>query len=106
VTFQFREPDASHACTLSVSAGRGEVLIQADVTAIDAAAGGRWLVVSGRRAQRSVAKFALLHRELEGATVLSTADSGAIRVLLDGASGPGDPEAWRAHRRTLWSASP
>jgi hypothetical protein len=82
------------------------VLIQADVTAIAAAAGDRWLVVSGRRVQKSAAKFAQLHPELQGATLLSTTDSGAIRVPLDGATGPGAPEAWRAHRRTLWSALP
>ena len=106
VTFEIRAPDAGHACTLSVSTGRGEVLIRGDVTAITEAAGGRWLVVSGRRAQKAAAKFALLQGELQGATVLATTDSGAIRVPLDGARGPGAPEAWRTHRRTLWSASP
>ena len=107
VTFEFRELDAGHACALVVTAGRGEVLIRADMTTIDGGATeGRWLVVSGRRAQRSAAKLALRHGELQGATVLATADSGAIRVRLDSASGPGAPDAWRAHRRTLWSASP
>ena len=34
------------------------------------------------------------------------ANQGAIRVPLDSARGPGTPEAYRAHRRTLWSTSP
>jgi competence protein ComEC len=66
----------------------------------------RWLVVSSRRAQRSLEKYARNHPELQGAGVLASADLGAIRVPLDSARGPATPEAYRAHRRTLWSAAP
>jgi competence protein ComEC len=70
--------------------------------------GGRdhWLVVSSRRAQRSIEKYARFHPELRTAHVLVAADQGAVRVPLDRARGAGTPEAYRAHRRTLWSASP
>lgn len=107
VAFEFREPNDAHPCALTVRAGAREALISADMTAIsDATTGERWLVVSGRRAQRSAAKFALLHPEMRGAAVLAAADAGAIRIQLSSARGASAPEGHRAHRRTLWSAAP
>lgn len=78
----------------------------AETPGTSAADAPRWLVVSSRRAQRSIEKYARFHPEARSAEVLVSADQGAIRVPLDGARGPGTPEAYRAHRRTLWSASP
>ncbi len=66
----------------------------------------RWLVVSSRRAQRSIGQYAPSHPGLAGVPARITAREGAIRVPLDSARGPGTPEAYRAHRRTLWSSSP
>jgi competence protein ComEC len=114
VAFEFRERDAGPACTLSVSTGQGEVVIQENRVMVAEAGGARWLVVSGRRAQRAAAKFALPNPELEGTTVLAAADVGAIRVRLHSARGPDGaqsgaetaPEGYRARRGTLWSASP
>ena len=106
VAFAFREPDAGNTCTLFVSAGRGEALIRADGVSTADAAGGRWLVVSGRRAQRSAAKIAAPQPQLQGATVLAAAELGAIRISLEPVAGPGVPETYRTHRRTLWGASP
>ena len=103
VTFALRAAGAGHACVLTVSTAGGEVRIpEGGAVALE---GLRWVVVSGRRAQRSIAKYTRLHPEVEGAQVLATADQGAIRVRLD-AGGPGAPEAYRASRRALWSDSP
>ena len=107
VTFVLGSTDGGHACTLSIRTAAGEVRILGDVDAmVVETSGHRWVVVSGRRAQRSLAKYARLHPEAEGAELLATADLGAIRVPLDSARGPEVPEGYRAHRRTLWSAPP
>jgi competence protein ComEC len=112
VTFVLGPPGAGHACALTIrTGGAGEVRVlgEIDATIVEGGAGAggpRWLVVSSRRAQRSVEKYARFHPELQTAEVLASADQGAMRVRLDGARGPGIPEAYRAHRRTLWSASP
>jgi len=128
--------DGGHACALAIgTAVDGQIRFLGDMDALvvesardikrpgelEGAPGGadriesidrvhpiprRWLVVSGRRAQRSLEKYARNHPELPGVEVLASADLGAIRVPLDSARGPGTPEAYRAHRRTLWSAAP
>ncbi len=114
---------AGHACELSLrTAAPGEVRMLGEVDAVRVETSGvaavtgtasaiapqphRWLVVSSRRAQRSVEKYARIHADLQGAALLIAADQGAMRVPLDSARGPGTPEAYRAHRRTLWSTSP
>jgi competence protein ComEC len=117
VTFALGSVNAGHACALSVrTAASGEVRVLGDIDAVIVegpehrehlvAENHRWIVVSGRRAQRSIGKHARTHPDLQGAKVLVAADRGAIRVSLDGARGPGTPDAYRAHRRTLWSGSP
>lgn len=98
---------SGHACALTIRTGAGEVRIPGDIDAVVVdSVEHRWLVVSGRRAQRSLAKYAGLHPGLQDAEVLAASDLGAIRVRLEGARGPEVPEAYRAHRRTLWSGSP
>lgn len=107
VTFVLGNTEGGHACALSMRTAKGEVRIPGDIDAVVVnSESQRWLVVSSRRAQRSIAKYAGNHPEMQGAEVLIAANLGAIRVLLDGARGPGTPEAYRAHRRTLWSPSP
>ena len=108
VTFTLARAEGGHACALAIrTAAAGEVRLPGEVDAVVVdGVGGRWLVVSSRRAQRSLAKYAPLHPEWQGAEVLAASDLGAIRVPLDSARGPGVPEAYRAQRRTLWSALP
>ena len=108
VTFALGSAAGSgHACALTIRTGAGEVRIPGDIDAVVVdSVEHRWLVVSGRRAQRSLAKYAGLHPELQDAEVLAASDLGAIRVRLEGARGPEVPEAYRAHRRTLWSGLP
>jgi competence protein ComEC len=104
ITFALREAAAGHACVLSVSSAAGEVRFPGD--AVAALEGPTWVVVSGRRASRAIAKYARLHPEVQGAEVLATGERGAIRVLLDAEKGLGAPEAYRETRRTLWSGAP
>jgi competence protein ComEC len=107
VTFVLGNASAGHACALAIRTAAGEVRIPGDIDAVIIQGDKpRWVVVPGRRARRSLAKYVRIHPELQGVEVLATADRGAIRVPLDGARGPGTPEAYRAHRRTLWSGSP
>lgn len=113
VPFAMGQVGAGHACELSIGAAAGAVRVLGDIDAVVVEAtepiatrSRRWLVVSGRRAQRSIEKYARSHPELQDAEVLVTAERGAMRVPLDGARGPGSPESHRAHRRTLWSTSP
>jgi competence protein ComEC len=112
VTLALGGAGSGHACSLSIRSAGGEVRIPGDIDAMlvetfgTAASAHRWVVVSSRRAQRALAKYARLHPQLQDADVLSTADLGAIRVPLDSARGPEVPTGYRAHRRTLWSASP
>jgi len=109
VTFVLGPAGAGHACALTIKAsGPGEVRLlgEVDATIVGAGVTPRWLVVSSRRAQRAAEKYARFHPELQPAAVLVAAEQGAIRVPLDRARGPGTPDAYRAHRRTLWSASP
>lgn len=123
VTFALGATDAGHACDLRISTGAsGAVHVLAAAGAVLVETGEanepiepagtvtpthhRWLVVSSRRAQRSIEKYARIRPDLQGAEIRIAADEGALRVLLDSARGPTTPEAYRAHRRTLWSTSP
>jgi competence protein ComEC len=107
VTFALGSAVAGHACELTLRSAVGEVRIPGDIDAVVVEGSGvRWIVVSGRRALRSIEKYARMHPELARAERLATADLGAMRVPFESARGPGDPEAQRAHRRTLWSSSP
>ena len=109
VTFTLGGAGAGHACALTVRTAEsgGEVAVLGAVDALVVAVDPRRrVVVSSRRAQRAFEKYAGNHPELQGAEVLVTADLGAMRVSVDGARGPDVPDAQRAHRRTLWSASP
>ncbi len=107
VTLALGSAGAGHACALSIRSEAGEVRIAGDVDAVVVEAESRrWLVVSGRRAQRSLAKYAQMHLEMQGAEVLAAADRGALRIPFDRARGPGSPETYRARRRTLWSGAP
>jgi competence protein ComEC len=127
VTLALGSGGRGHACSLSIRSAAGDVRIPGDIdtlvvetsgrvasgevvsasaTSVPVSSGHRWVVVSSRRAQRAFEKYARSHPDVQGAEVLSTAERGAIRVPLDSTRGPEVPEAYRAHRRTLWSASP
>jgi competence protein ComEC len=70
------------------------------------AVGARWAVVSGRRERNGHEKAAAGRWRASGASVLATADTGAIRFRIDPAQGLVGPEAYRADNRTLWRTSP
>jgi competence protein ComEC len=107
ISFTLGNTAAGHACSLSIRSAAGEVRFPGDIDAlVIERPAQRWVVVSSRRAQRSLAKYTRTQPDLAAAEVLVTAERGAIRVPFDGARGPEVPEAHRAHRRTLWSAAP
>ena len=66
----------------------------------------QWVVVSGRRDRSGRVKGAVRHGQDTGASVLATADLGAIRFRIDPATGLAGPRTERAARRTLWRGSP
>jgi competence protein ComEC len=70
------------------------------------AVGARWAVVSGRRERNGREKAAIGRWRANGATVLATAEAGAIRFRIDPVAGLVGPAAYRADSRTLWRGSP
>ena len=70
------------------------------------AVGARWAVVSGRRERNGREKAAVGRWRESDATVLATAEAGAIRFRIDPVAGLIGPIAHRADRRTLWRGAP
>jgi competence protein ComEC len=65
-----------------------------------------WVVVSGRRERSGREKATVRHGRNVGATVLATADLGAIRFRFDPAKALEGPWVERADGRTVWRSSP
>jgi competence protein ComEC len=66
------------------------------------AVGARWAVVSGRRERAGRTKAAVARWEANGATVVATADLGAIAFDVGGERGLLAPRGERSSRRHLW----
>jgi competence protein ComEC len=94
-------------CVLTVESGGGiRALMSTSTSEFTNALGAHWVVVSGRRERNGREKAAIGRWRASGATVLATADTGAIRFRIDAAQGLAGPMAYRADNRTLWRASP
>lgn len=96
VTFELR-PE----CVLGIDSMAGSVRLQGRFALAE-----RWAVVSGRRPIAGREAPALRRSSAAGARVLATDEGGAIRVLFDPTSGPGEPEPMRDSRPKLWRQPP
>jgi competence protein ComEC len=106
VSFRTQE-STTKVCVLTVeSGGRIQALVSASASEFTNAVGARWVVVPGRRERNGREKAAIGRWRESGATVLATADTGAIRFRIDSDQGLDGPIAYRADSRTLWRASP
>jgi competence protein ComEC len=84
-------------CVLDIDSVAGRVRLQGRFVRSE-----RWAVVSGRRPIEGREGPAWRRSNAAGVRVLTTDEGGAIRVLFDPTSGPGEPEPMRDSRPTLW----
>jgi competence protein ComEC len=88
-------------CILGVDSVAGQVHLQGRFARSE-----QWAVVSGRRPIEGRGAPAWPRSNAASARVLTTDEGGALRVLFDPTSGPGEPEPMRDMRPRLWRHPP